>query len=77
MKAAELAVPGADVATVCSQVDDFIEEEVKKTFASKKSKNMERGIAFPCCISINNVMGHFSPIVEESVQLAEGDLIKM
>ena len=77
LKAAELAIVGSDVATVCSAVDSFIEEEVKKTFASKKSKNMERGIAFPCCISINNVMGHFSPIVDESVQLQEGDLIKM
>lgn len=65
-KAVELAVPGADIATICATVDSMIEEEVKKTFASKKSKNIERGIAFPCCISVNHIMGHYSPLVDES-----------
>ena len=55
----------------------MIEEEVKKTFSSKKSKNLERGIAFPTCISVNNVMGHYSPLVDESTQLEEGDVAKM
>ena len=68
-KAKELAVPGADIATICSTVDAMIEEEVKKTFASKKSKNLERGIAFPTCISVNHIMGHYSPLVDESTQL--------
>lgn len=76
-KAVELAIPGADVATICQTIDTMIEEEVKKTFASKKSKNLERGIAFPTCISVNNVMGHFSPLLDESVILAEGDVAKM
>lgn len=68
-KAKELAVPGADISTICSTVDAMIEEEVKKTFASKKSKNLERGIAFPTCISVNHIMGHYSPLVDESTQL--------
>ena len=55
----------------------MIEEEVKKTFASKKSKNLERGIAFPTCISVNHVMGHFSPLLDESAQLQDGDVAKM
>lgn len=76
-KAVELAVPGADIATICATVDTMVEEEVKKTFASKKSKHLERGIAFPCCISVNNVMGHFSPFTDESTQLADGDIAKM
>lgn len=76
-KAVELAVPGADIATICQTVDTMIEEEVKKTYASKKSKNLERGIAFPTCISVNSVMGHYSPLVDESTQLAEGDVAKM
>lgn len=76
-KAVELAVPGADIATICSTVDAMIEEEVKKTFASKKSKNLERGIAFPTCISVNHIMGHFSPLVDESQILLDGDMAKM
>jgi len=55
----------------------MIEEEVKKTFASKKSKNLERGIAFPTCISVNQVMGHYSPLADESTQLVEGDIAKI
>lgn len=76
-KAKELAIPGADIATICQTIDGMIEEEVKKTFASKKSKNLERGIAFPTCISVNHIMGHFSPLMDESVILAEGDVAKM
>ena len=76
-KAVELAVPGADISTICATVDAMIEEEVKKTFASKKSKHLERGIAFPCCISVNNIMGHYSPLVDESSVLQEGDVAKM
>ena len=51
--AKELAVPGADIYTICQAADEFIEAELKKTFSSKKSKNLERGIAFPTCISVN------------------------
>ena len=76
-KARELCVPGADIATICTTIDAMIEEEVKKTFASKKSKNMERGIAFPTCISVNHIMGHYSPLVDESTLLKDGDIAKM
>jgi len=58
-------------------VDQYIEEELRKVFHSKKAKKLERGIAFPCCISINNIMGHFSPLAEDSVQIKEGDVVKM
>ena len=68
-KAVELAVPEADIYTICQTVDSFIEEEVKKVFASKKSKKLERGIAFPTCISVNHIMGHYSPLEDESTQL--------
>ena len=65
-KAAELAIPDADIYTICQTVDSFIEDEVKKVFASKKSKKLERGIAFPTCISVNHIMGHYSPLEDES-----------
>lgn len=65
-KAVELAIPDADIYTICQTVDNFIEEEVKKVFASKKSKKLERGIAFPTCISVDHIMGHYSPLEEDS-----------
>lgn len=31
----------------------------------------------PCCISLNNVVGNFSPLADESVLLKDGDLAKI
>jgi curved DNA binding protein len=76
-KAAELCIPGADIYTICQAVDEMIEDKCKNTFNSKKSKNLEKGIAFPACISVNNVMGHYSPLADESSQLADGDIAKI
>lgn len=76
-KAVALCVEGADIYTVCQTVDAYIEAEVNKTFQSKKAKKLERGIAFPCCISVNNIIGHYSPLKDESTALKAGDVAKM
>ena len=73
-----MAVDGADVSTVCGAVDDFVAEELTKVFSNKKSKKLERGIAFPCTLSINEIAGYFSPCPgDESVALKNGDLVKI
>jgi methionine aminopeptidase len=54
-----------------------MDEELKKIFNNKKSKKLERGIAFPTCVSVNNIMGHFSPMSDESTKLLEGDVAKI
>jgi len=54
-----------------------MEEELKKVFTNKKSKKLERGIAFPTCVSVNHIMGHYSPMQDESTKLEEGDLAKI
>lgn len=46
-------------------------------YSSKKTKVTEKGIAFPTCISVNEICGHFSPLKEESRKLADGDLVKI
>ena len=76
-KAKELAVPGADIHSLCKDIDTFIEEKVKTVLNGKKSKKVERGIAFPTTVSVNHVMGHYSPLEDESTALAEGDIAKM
>ena len=62
---------------MCGTIDAFIDEELLKVFSNKKSKKLERGIAFPCCLSVNEIAGHFSPCAEDSVKLATGDLVKI
>jgi len=75
--AIESCVEGADIYEVCQKVDAFIEEELTKTFSNKKSKKLERGIAFPCCISVNELCGHFSPLKEDTYKLKMEDLVKV
>lgn len=65
-KVISLAVVGADIYTICLEGDKFMDEELKKTFNNKKSKKLERGVAFPTCVSVNNIYGHYSPMKEES-----------
>jgi curved DNA binding protein len=76
---AEQCVPGADIAGLCAIGDGAIEEETGKLYnkKSKDGKKTEKGVAFPTCISVNEIMGHFSPLKGESRTLAEGDVAKI
>jgi methionine aminopeptidase len=38
---------------------------------------IEKGSAFPTCISVNNCVGHFSPSLEDKTILREGDVVKV
>ncbi len=40
-------------------------------------KDMDRGVAFPTCVSVNEVLGHFSPIPPDETTLKEDDVVKM
>ena len=75
--AMERCVIDADIYTICQDVDAFMNEELRKVFNNKKSKKLERGIAFPTCISTNNICGHFSPLQEDSYKLQDGDVAKI
>jgi curved DNA binding protein len=76
-KAIELCVVDADIYAVCQAVDAYIESELLKIYNAKKTKNLERGIAFPTCISVNHFVGHFSPLADESFKLKDGDVAKI
>jgi len=68
--------PGQNVVDICSHGDKLIEEGVANT--SKKVKKENKGVAFPVCISVNNCVGHFSPLPEDAaVVLKEGDCVKI
>jgi curved DNA binding protein len=68
-----LVKPGASVLALCEAGDKIIEDEVAKVY--KKDKKMEKGVAFPTCISPNHIVGHFSPIEDEDMTIKAGDLV--
>lgn len=68
---------GDDISTICAQGNLFMIDKIKATMTGKKHKKIEKGIAFPTCISVNNVCGHFSPLKDESYALKNGDIAKI
>jgi len=65
---------GAKIVDLCQAGDAFITAECKKAFPKA---NIERGIAFPTCVSVNNVAGHFSPLKGDAAVLAKNDVVKI
>merc|ERR1719299_204357 len=58
--------------------DKMLEEETGKLYNKKvKEKKIEKGVAFPTCISVNELVGHFSPLKGESRVLKAGDVAKV
>jgi methionine aminopeptidase len=51
----------------------------KHSLASKvyKGKKIDKGIAFPTCLSVNSVVGHYCPPADDATALAEGDCVKI
>ena len=66
--------PGKDVAELCDFGDALIEQLAGQVH---KTKKLEKGVAFPTCVSVNECVGHFSPLKSESKALAEGDVVKV
>lgn len=69
-------VPGASVKDTCIYGDKRLEEETSRVF--KKDKDVKKGIAFPTCLSINNYICHFSPLVSDpDMILKDDDVVKI
>ncbi|KAG8954181.1 Curved DNA-binding protein (42 kDa protein) [Tulasnella sp. 424] len=73
------AVEGASIQQLCVDGDA---ELAKLTAAAypKAKKEMTKGIAFPTCISVNNVVSHFSPLPSDDLAgttIAKGDVVKI
>jgi len=69
-------IPGASVINVCSFGDKLILDETAKHY--KKDKTLKKGVAFPTCICINEVVCHFSPLRSDPIVLINaGDLVKI
>ncbi|KAL4422002.1 hypothetical protein ABPG77_005432 [Micractinium sp. CCAP 211/92] len=70
----EACKAGAKVVDICEKGDSIMVEGVGKEF---KGKEIEKGIAVPTCISVNNCVGHFSPLNDCTLELKDGDLVKI
>ena len=73
-------VPGANLYDLCTQSDAFIMDKLSKIYTKKK---FIKGLAFPTCISVNEVCGNYSAPAEitddphEKKCLVEGDVAKV
>merc|ERR1712194_287298 len=78
-KVIEACVVDADIATVCEMGDKVMEDETGKLFNKKdKSGNkMGKGVAFPTCISVNELVGYHCRFKGESTKLKAGDVCKI
>eukprot|EP00300_Choanocystis_sp_HF-7_P023898 c25286_g1_i1.p1 GENE.c25286_g1_i1~~c25286_g1_i1.p1 ORF type:complete len:406 (+),score=108.48 c25286_g1_i1:38-1219(+) len=79
----EKCVPGVSVIELCKTGDSAILEKTatvynKPVVINGEKQKVDKGVAFPTCISVNNVLGNFCPREsDEPVILNEGDLAKI
>ena len=57
-------VAGARVVDICRAGDDSINQKASLIFRGKgkDGKLMEKGVAFPVCVSVNDCVCHMSPL---------------
>ncbi|CAF0933059.1 unnamed protein product [Adineta steineri] len=69
-------IPGTSVRETCIYGDKRLDEETLRVF--KKDKDVKKGIAFPTCLSVNNYICHFSPLVSDpDMILKDNDVVKI
>jgi|UniRef100_A0A7S0IWN7 curved DNA binding protein len=75
----KLVEPGKKAVDLCEAGDKMVAAATEKVYnQKKKGKKIEKGSAFPTCISVNNCVGHYSPLTsEDDIVIAEGDLVKI
>lgn len=76
----DACVDGADITELCVLGDRIMDEETGKLYNKKEKggKKIEKGVAFPTCISVNDVVGHFCPCLDTTKYgLKAGDVAKV
>eukprot|EP00242_Pyramimonas_sp_CCMP2087_P005987 CAMPEP_0198224746 /NCGR_PEP_ID=MMETSP1445-20131203/98154_1 /TAXON_ID=36898 /ORGANISM="Pyramimonas sp., Strain CCMP2087" /LENGTH=394 /DNA_ID=CAMNT_0043904013 /DNA_START=72 /DNA_END=1256 /DNA_ORIENTATION=- len=70
---------GSKVVDLCTLGDECLSTELAKAFNKKNAKGerIEKSIAFPTCLSINNCVCHFSPSKDNDLVLKDGDVCKI
>jgi len=70
---------GSKAVDLCVLGDECLHTELAKAFNKKNNKGekIEKSIAFPSCISVNNCVCHFSPTKDCELVLKDGDVCKI
>ncbi|KAF5359191.1 hypothetical protein D9756_003118 [Leucocoprinus leucothites] len=80
-KLIELSVEGAKLIDLCTEGDKLLEQGTGSVFNKPvKGVKVNKGIAFPTCVSVNNAVAHFSPLASDpqaTQALAKGDVVKL
>merc|ERR1712167_165123 len=72
---AKECVAGKGIVELCDLGDGLVKEATAGVYNKGK---IEKGSAFPCCISVNNCVAHHSPLASECADvLKEGDAVKI
>jgi methionine aminopeptidase len=71
-------LPGAKVIDICEFGHTVLKTQVEKLYTKKvKGEPVDRGVAFPVCISVNDVVCNHSPLLtEERVSLMLCDFVE-
>jgi len=70
----EISTVGSSILELCRKGDEMIENETKSVYT--KNKKMEKGIAFPTCVNVNETICHNSPSSEDTQKLKLGDIVR-
>ncbi|KAL8208785.1 hypothetical protein R6Q57_008197 [Mikania cordata] len=68
--------PKAKIVDICEKGDSYIKEQTGSMYKNVKKK-IERGVAFPTCLSVNHTVCHYSPLASDETVLEEGDILKI
>lgn len=67
---------GDRIYDLCKKGDKYLQEQLDKTYAKKKLE-YGKGIAFPTCISVNDMIAYYSPLVGDQYIVLNGDLLNI
>jgi methionine aminopeptidase len=65
---------GASVVELCEFGDSVVD---KMCAAAAKASKVDAGVAFPTCVSVNEIAGSFSPLKGHLATIKAGDVVKM
>jgi curved DNA binding protein len=72
-------VTGARIIDLCQFGTTVLESQTAKLYNKKvNGVAIEKGVAFPVCISVNNIICNYSPLASDEVEpLKTGDIVKI
>jgi len=72
-------IPGAKIIDLCEFGHTVVTTQAQKLFTKKvDGQPIDRGIAFPVCVSVNDIVCNHSPLATEELEpLKAGDIVKI